>query len=80
MHLVSLARGARVLGVAPDTLKKLIDTGEIKTIRVSPSRVKIDLPQLISWIERGGMQATVTGSGAPVPQQASVGDQSGGRQ
>ena len=57
MQLVSLARGARVLGVSPDTLKKLIDSGEVKTIRVSPSRVKIDLPRLIEWTERGGMQA-----------------------
>src|SRR5438034_8891234 len=48
-EFVSFAHGARVLGIDPRTLDKLVRKGEIHTIRISPTRRRLNLHQLTEW-------------------------------
>jgi len=62
---VTFAQGARTLGVDPRTLDRIAWAGGIKVVRISRTRRKINLPQLMRWIESGGHQAGTAQTPAP---------------
>jgi len=61
---VSFAEGARRLSVDPKTLTKLVEQGEVRCIRISAKRRKLDLQHLLSWIQASGVPKQPEGGAA----------------